>query len=136
MKKMIMLCAAVFAAMGMWADVEYSDNVAWSYNIVRGKAFLYGMSSPAPVTSANDVLRIPSSLGGCPVVEIQSGISPDWNTELVIPASVTSIRHLSIQNAGYDSYTNRLQRITVDSGNTYYKSIDGFGVSPKNQTES
>jgi hypothetical protein len=99
--------------------------VVWSYSIVDGDAYLYGMSSPAPVTSANDTLRIPSTLGGCPVVEIEGGINSDWNTELFIPSSVTSVRHLSIQNAGYYSYTNRLQRITVDSGNTYYKSIDG-----------
>ena len=107
------------------ADCELYDDVVWSYSIVDGDAYLYGMSSPAPVTSANDVLRIPSSLGGCPVVEIEGGMSPDWNTELVVPASVTSVRHFSIQNAGYYSYTNRLQRISVDSRNTYYKSIDG-----------
>ena len=124
MKNKIML-VAIISTISVLADVECVDNVTWSYNIVRGTAHIYGVSSPAPVTSASDTLTIPSTLGGCSVVEIEGGITADWNVELAIPASVTSVRHFSINNAGYYSYTNRLQRITVDSGNAYYKSIDG-----------
>ena len=124
MKNKIML-VAIISTISVLADVEYVDNVAWSYNIVRGNAHIYGVSSPAPVTSASDTLTIPSTLGGCPVVEIEGGITVDWNVELAIPATVTSVRHFSINNTGYYSYTNRLQHITIDSGNAYYKSIDG-----------
>ena len=117
---------AVATIMGvLYADVEYIDNVAWSYNIVRENAHIYGVSSPAPVTSADDTLIVPSKLGGCPVVEIEGGITVDWNSKLVIPASVTSVRHSSINNYGTNSYTNRLHWIDVDSGNSNYKSIDG-----------
>ena len=120
-----LLLAIGLSAIVLYADVEFSDNEAWDYTIVDSSAFLYGVSSPAPVTSTNDVLRIPSMLGGYPVVEIEGGIYPDWHTELVIPASVTSIRHNSLGGHYYYGFTNRLERITVEDGNSRYKSIDG-----------
>ena len=108
------------------ADVEYADGVTWNYNIVRDKAFLYGMSSPAPVADGDDTLYVPPTLGGKPVVEIEAaGIRADWNTKLHIPASVTSVRHGAVSVGGFYDYTNRLQWISVDSGNGYYKSVDG-----------
>ena len=123
-RNLVAYAAIALAAGGtrVFADVEYSDNIAWSYSIVRDKVHLYGMSSPGPTNETDDVLYIPDTLGGKPVVEIESGISPDWHVELVIPASVTSVRAFSINN---HSGSNRLERITVDSSNGYYKSVDG-----------
>lgn len=132
-----LLLSIGLSAIVLYADVEYSDNETWNYTIVDSSAFLYGVSSPTPVTSTNDVLHIPSMLGGYPVVEIEGGIHPDWHTELVIPASVTSIRHNSLGGSGddfYSRFTNRLERITVEDGNPRYMSIDGCLYSKDGKT--
>lgn len=116
MKKSILLAFVALVFVGAFADVEYSDNVVWSYSLVRDEAILYGMSSPAPVDSENDILHIPETLGGKPVTEIES-VSVDWHTELVIPASVTAIRHGAIRGGRhYKVFTNRLERIASRAG--------------------
>ena len=107
------------AAVVAMADCELHDDVVWTYAVVDDYAVIYGMSAPGPTNETDDVLHVPDTLGGKPVVEIESGISPDWHVELVIPASVTSVRPLSINGEA------RFERITVDSGNGYYKSVDG-----------
>ena len=108
------------------ADCELYDNTVWSYTIVDGKSRIHGNSSPTPVTSGADTLRIPDKLGGCPVVEIDGVLSVDWNTKLFIPASVTAICGRLLGDTEWDTVKqSRLQWIDVDSANSYYKSVDG-----------
>lgn len=73
-KKMMMLCVAVFAVMGAWAETETVNGIEWTYMVTDGKASIgsgsWGSSAiPAATTGA---ITIPSTLGGYPVTRIGS----------------------------------------------------------------
>lgn len=90
MKKFLMtVCAGLFS-LGLWADSVTTNGVTWSFSVSNGRATLY---SGCISTSVKGALEIPDMLGGYPVTDIGlsafSGCSK--LTEIIIPASVTSI---------------------------------------------
>ena len=114
------------------ADTERVDGIVWTYTISDGKASVGGgsYSNTAVSRTTSGVLEIPSSLGGCPVVGINSFAFYSCGSlaGVTIPDSVTSI--------GNSAFTgcHSLTSFVVAADNSFYKSDSGLLLTKDGKT--
>lgn len=80
MKKLSLVVMTLGMLSVLQAAEEYVNGYTWTYRIVNGGAVIYGnhddassiFYGPSISPSPEGVLTIPSSLGGCPVISIES----------------------------------------------------------------
>ena len=133
MKKLMLLMAMLLAVtLSLIADTERVDGIVWTYKISDGKASVGGgsYSNTAVSRTTSGVLEIPSSLGGCPVVGINSFAFYSCGSlaGVTIPDSVTSI--------GNSAFTgcHSLTSFVVAADNSFYKSDSGLLLTKDGKT--
>ena len=133
MKKLMLLMAMLLAVtLSLIADTERVDGIVWTYTISDGKASVGGgsYSNTAVSRTTSGVLEIPSSLGGCPVVGINSFAFYSCGSlaGVTIPDSVTSI--------GSSAFTgcHSLTSFVVAADNSFYKSDSGLLLTKDGKT--
>ena len=73
MRTQIVCLLAMIACMPVFAFTETINGITWTYTVNDGEASIGGgIDTPAINTSTTGVISIPSILGGCPVVAIES----------------------------------------------------------------
>ncbi len=139
-KKLMMLCVAAMVATGVlaatWADSK--TGYTWTYSVKGSGVEIYNYGSAAISPEPTGSIRIPSELGGLPVIGIGSGaFAGMWDLQavelpqtlkyiaqgafrddsyldnLVIPDSVTNIGDGAFEDCSY------LQTLTLGSGLKY-----------------
>ena len=118
-KMFVAVAAAMLALNGVWAATETVGGVTWTYFIQDGEAVI---TAPNTESSCGEIpglqgdLTLPSTLGGCPVTRLDSGVL--WGatelTSLVIPDSIRRIENGALQ------YMTRVTNVTIGAGLTYF----------------
>ena len=93
MKRLVVMLAAAFAALGAWADTQKVGDYTWTYRIVDGMAEIDNEGDTAISPYPEGAITIPSTLGGKTVVRIGDSAMSYLGllTSVKMPASVTSI---------------------------------------------
>ena len=129
MKLKMMMAGSIVAAMSVMAETENVDGCTWSYQIDDGRATVFGGSdrvwddeeerwvdsyTPAIPSHTSGAIRVPASLGGCPVAKIGAGAFTECGalTSVQIQPGVTDI--------GEDAFSDctSLRSVVLPSGVT------------------
>ena len=119
---MIMMLAAAFAAIDVWADEQKVDGYTWTYQINGDTAEIYNDDSIAVSPKPTSSVTIPSMLGGKNKICLRRFALLGCTSlkTVTFPASMTAC------DANAFDGCSGLESFTVSSDNPSYKAVNGL----------